>query len=651
MPARAYRADIDGLRGIAVLLVVFFHAGIAPFSGGFVGIDVFFVISGFLITSIILSEKGKGTFSLTGFYERRVRRIIPALLVVCFTVVAAASFLFLPIDFKLDGESAAAVSVFLSNVLFWVRVDYFDKSAALEPLLHTWSLGVEEQFYLGFPLLLAVLARWWRRNPSWPIFVILVASFALSAVCVVAAPRAAYYLAPQRAWELAVGALLGSGMMSAAATITNRLALSVTGAAFVLLPACLYTPQTPFPGAAALLPCAGTALLIAIGEGEGTPITRALGMRALTFIGSISYSLYLWHWPILVFARYCLVRELTITERIAAIVIATAFAAVTVFCVERPFRRRSFLTRRQLFILLGSFNAILLVLGIAIYLDEGAPWRFSPEIRRIAEETDYRHLTESPCIFGGAPELAARGPCRVGDGSKPDFLVWGDSHAEALASVFDTVARRDHRSGYVVAMSGCAPIARVEHDLISADCAQFDEGVLRFIGAHPEIHIVVLHALWEMYGGRVERAMDYGGVSDGTLNAASDATTRFLTSALQSVVERLLLEKRQVVLFGPVPAAEGNVPSVMLRARVFGAAVRLEKSRLQYDRESGAAAAILRRVADRDHLTVLWPSTILCGPATCAVQRDGHPYYVDDNHLDPEGAALLAPLVQRALSR
>src|SRR6056297_20083 len=336
-----YRADIDGLRALAVLPVLAFHAGLAPFSGGFVGVDVFFVISGYLIAGLILPRIRAGRFSLLEFYERRARRLLPALFVVMAVSGALAAALFLPAELREFGQSAVAATLFASNVLFSRETGYFETEAALKPLLHTWSLGVEEQFYLLFPLLLmALAARRAGRVALVPVLAALaLASLALAAWAVPRAPAFAFYLLPTRLWELMLGALLAVAPLPALRRRAVREAAAAAGLAAILWAMLRYSEATPFPGPAALLPCLGAALVIHAGASGPTAVSRALSLGPVVFVGLISYALYLWHWPVLVFAEYAAVRELTTVETGAALALSGVLAALTWRFVERPFRR------------------------------------------------------------------------------------------------------------------------------------------------------------------------------------------------------------------------------------------------------------------------------------------------------------------------
>ncbi|MFM7347934.1 MAG: acyltransferase family protein [Erythrobacter sp.] len=338
-----YRRDIDGLRAVAVFPVVLYHAGVPGFPGGFVGVDVFFVISGYLITAILAREIAEGRFSLAGFYERRARRILPPLAVVLAATLLVGWHLLMPEELLRLGRATFATVLFASNVSAARSLDYFAPAAEFEPLLHTWSLAVEEQFYLIFPLLLMGLA-WagWSRRALAVVAGLSALSLAAAAALIDARPLWVFYLIVFRVWELGAGAMLALTRPAPPHARLLREGLGLAGLLAILAPVALYSAATPFPGFAALPPVLGATLLIWIGgEGGGSRASRLLALRPLVGIGLVSYSLYLWHWPILAFVR---VFEgwVRISNATAAGAVAASLAAAWLSWrfMERPFRMR-----------------------------------------------------------------------------------------------------------------------------------------------------------------------------------------------------------------------------------------------------------------------------------------------------------------------
>ena len=455
-----YRADIDGLRGVAVLAVVLYHLGIGPIGGGFVGVDIFFVISGFLITAIVQKEIETGSFTYARFYERRVRRLFPALFAVLLVTTLAGTWFLLPTDLMLLGKGVISTLVFASNVFFWRESGYFDNDSEINPLLHTWSLAVEEQFYIGLPILLILTHRFWRRHLK---LVLLVTACASLLACVVVQPlraSAVFYLSPFRAWELLVGALLA---VDAVPVIRRRGARELLAAVGLVLVVggSVYIRPAGFPGWQALIPVLGTAALIHAGSSGGSIASRALRFRPLVHVGLISYSLYLWHWPLIAFAKYRNglepLGEWKWTLLVAALLIATA----SYHFIEKPFRRRRGATglKRPLFAKSAVAIVLLATTSAIVWAGDGWPGRFAPAVVAFDNERQVV-IPFEVCASQGALPSAQGSPCRLGaEGVEPSMLLWGDSHALAWAPAFDSLLRKHGRAAVLAVNTTCPPLA------------------------------------------------------------------------------------------------------------------------------------------------------------------------------------------------
>jgi peptidoglycan/LPS O-acetylase OafA/YrhL len=368
-----YRPEIDGLRALAVIPVILFHAGFHIFSGGFVGVDVFFVISGYLITSIILVEMEQGRFSLVNFYERRARRIMPVLFFVMAACFPFAWLYLMPVDMKDFIQSILAVSTFSSNILFWLESDYFDTAAELKPLLHTWSLAVEEQYYIFFPLFLMFT---WRMGKTWIVtvlFVVFLLSLALGEWGSYKMPTAAFYLLPMRGWELLIGvfsAFYLSRHTPNAAYIGLNNVLSLSGLALICFAIFAYDESIPFPGLYALVPTVGTVLIIVFAQ-QGTLVNRILSQKIFVGIGLISYSAYLWHQPIFAFVKYRSFTDPSAGLMLSLCLGVLVLAYLSWRFVEKPFRNKSAYSRRFVFTFTGVTTSIFLIGGSLLNLSDG----------------------------------------------------------------------------------------------------------------------------------------------------------------------------------------------------------------------------------------------------------------------------------------
>src|ERR1700733_5226421 len=324
-----YRADIDGLRALAVISVVLFHAGAPWFQGGYVGVDVFFVISGYLITSIIVAELDTKSFSLISFYQRRIRRIFPTLIVVLAFCLVIGFALLTPADYQTLGQSTGAAALFVSNIFFLKQASYFDVAAAEKPLLHTWSLAIEEQYYLFYPPILIALTSVSSRTRGPAVLLGGLVSFAFCAVMIYVKPSATFYLAPTRVWELLFGGLIALNWVPLSNSRTINRSAALFGLACILIPVFLYTPTTRFPGITALPPVIGTILLIWSGFNHQTLVHSWLSTRPMRTVGKASYSLYLWHYPLLAFAGYMTLRGLGPVAAAAVCLLAFAVSILS----------------------------------------------------------------------------------------------------------------------------------------------------------------------------------------------------------------------------------------------------------------------------------------------------------------------------------
>lgn len=496
MAAFRYRPEVDGLRAVSVLAVIAFHAGFGC-PGGYVGVDVFFVISGYLITSLIQKDLSAGTFSLADFWVRRFRRIIPAVSLMVLGVLAAGNFVLLPDDFKSLGSSALAQTLFVSNMYFWKNTGYFARAAETEPLLHTWSLAVEEQFYLGFPLLMWVLRRGSRARVIAVLSLIAGLSFAASVYGAYRHPVATFFLLPTRAWELLAGSLValvqpaGDPVRQSTRPRWSAELASWIGAGLILTAIFGFDNDTVFPGAAAVVPVMGAALYIAANTNQLTSLGRGLALRPLVFIGLLSYSLYLWHWPVIVFVRYIHDEvEPSRSSMAGTLLISFCLAVLAWRFVEEPIRRKRILagTPRLIAATTACLATLLVVAGCVVHF-KGLPDRL-PGDWKIFNAYPRAHISD---YRSGHPPLL--GTQAASD--RPVFLVWGDSHAGVMLPAFDEAAREFGVSGVTASRGGLAPIPGVSISW-APELREWNARVLEFIKSRRIPH-VFLAARWSQF--------------------------------------------------------------------------------------------------------------------------------------------------------
>src|ERR1700722_19669797 len=461
--APAYRPDIDGLRALAVIAVILFHSGIPGFNGGYVGVDVFFVISGYLITQLLEQSRDESARrTLATFYVRRMGRILPALLATCLVTVIVAVALFTPHELVNVGKYLAATPALLSNVATWSeRNGYFAPDVRQLPLSHLWSISVEEQFYLIYPLLLIAITRY--RLPYRRLTLAVLASVSL-ALCVWAShykPVANYFFAPMRAWELLLGATLAIGGTPRIGYRIVAEGLAVASLLGIAIVVHLYTAETLYPGTAAMLPCLATAALLATGSSpQPALVNRMLAWPPLVFVGLISYSLYLWPQPLLAFVNYYRIAPLTPAATAVPLAATLLVAAASWRFIERPVRARVFMTStRTLLVGAGVGSVGILLAGLVVWNSDGFPHRFPPETRGlIANMFSTPELVR--CVEHVSLEQVSAGRvCNFGaSDTAPKVLVWGASPAMAWMPAVEALAKAHDMHTYFVAKYNCLPL-------------------------------------------------------------------------------------------------------------------------------------------------------------------------------------------------
>ncbi len=652
----SYRADIDGLRALAVLPVVFYHAGIPGFRGGFVGVDVFFVISGYLITSLIAAGIAEGNFSLLRFYERRIRRIFPALFATIAASAIAAWFFFMPDEFEYFARSMRAAALFVSNIEFHKESGYFDMAAPMKPLLHTWSLAVEEQFYIVFPMLLLAFGRFGRRRLVALLWVLFAASFAASSWTVFRSPTDAFFLSQFRAWELLLGALLALRAVPAPGRPATRQAMAALGVGLILVAVFAFDDTTPFPGLAALLPCLGAAMVIHADAGKGVA-GRMLRMPALVFVGLISYSLYLWHWPLIVFAPYVIGHEPSAAQAGVIVAASVVLAVLSWQLIEKPFRGgASPIGRKPVFA--GALLCMTAAIAFGSYIvdEDGLPLRLPPLVQRAYAATyDVSRFRGSGCYsdsrgrYGPTPpDIRAGRLCALGAGGQPApaFLVWGDSHSAAMAPAIDGAAANAGISGLFVGHDGCPPAFDQPQSSRSEDrsCRDFDAAVKDLVVAR-HIPLVFLVAYWPKYVHDSE--LPHEGVF---FDASTPPPLEDKSAPLRQAMDRLMVDlARQgtkVVLVMDVPEMGHYVPEAAARAMMTGGSTDIAPPWDYVARRQALSRSMLADLAARHGARIVDPLPAFCSAGHCMAVRDGMPLYKDADHITAAAASSLAYLFE-----
>ena len=553
-----YRREIDGLRALAVLPVILFHAGFHVVSGGFAGVDIFFVISGYLITTIILAEKQAGAFTIVNFYERRARRILPALFVVMLTSLPFAWLWLLPADLKSFSQSLVAVSVFGSNILFWLTSNYFATATELKPLLHTWSLAVEEQYYVFFPLLLMLA---WRLGRRWLLAILLVlAALSLAAAQwgSVAQPEATFYLLPTRGWELLIGAFVAfyftSGQVRTFSRPTSELG-SLAGLALLAYAIFAFDKQTPFPSLYTLAPTVGAALIILFASPQNT-VGKLLGSRALVGVGLISYSAYLWHQPLFAFAKHRSLQEPGAALMGTLALVSLVLAYFSWKYVEAPFRSKQGFSRQQIFTLGAVGSVFFIAVGLAGTLSKGFPSRVPASVMQAG--IDIPSIDNGWCFYSvdsnKSLPVGDKGlSCWLGDkASARKGLLFGDSFAGQYEPLWDALGRDAKVAIHAVTTNWCYPTNTDEFtgprsSVALQQCAVNRRYLQDHLGSY---EFVVFSANW---GAVLKQNKLQGSVDLIKASAARARLVLVMPSPRQFDVDTMFLYKRSIMFKSAFP--------------------------------------------------------------------------------------------------
>jgi peptidoglycan/LPS O-acetylase OafA/YrhL len=610
-----YRTDIDGLRAIAIIPVVLFHYGLKhPFSGGFVGVDVFFVISGFLITWHIDDEILNGSFSIADFYNRRIRRIFPALFAVLLFCFVCSLIVEIPPEVENTRNGILGATFFVSNVVFYHMSGYFDTLSQDNPLLHTWSLSVEEQFYIIVPLALFLVQKFAERAKVFVLFGVLFASFLFCSFEVYHNPSAAFYLVQNRAWELLVGAAVAIGGIPIVKSPRLLEALGVAGIVLILGSVFIINTKSAFPGPGALAPCLGAALILYAGGIQSTAVASALSVRPLRFVGLVSYSLYLWHWPIWVF--FCTYYKPDFLSTVLLIALAFGVSVLSWRFIETPFRAQPF--RLSAIGTVGVAGAVMagmaLLAVIAVPLSSSMA-HYSPAVKNIMAYMDYKpaEMRDGTCFLDlhdeDLPSFKAS-HCLDVNPAEPNYLILGDSHA---ADLWYGLAHVNPGVNFLQAtVPSCEPIMGKGGGKCGALMRyMFDE----FIPAH-HLDGIILSANW--LGGDLKDAI--------------------------ATAQKLKPYAGQVVIFGPSPEYDQPLPLLLARG-LMKHDMSFVFDHLLRDRQArDKAFAALAAKAGVEYVSIY---QLLCAGGECVTTVHGDtPILFDADHFTPTGSELLATKIK-----
>lgn len=653
-----YRPDIDGLRAIAVVPVVLFHAGLG-LPGGFVGVDVFFVISGFLITSGLIKDNERGIFSIARFYERRIRRIVPALTAVVLATLVAGAFVLLPSEYGSLGSSALSAALFYSNVHFWAVQNYFDGGNITHPLLHSWSLSVEEQFYIFWPVAIWAiyrlrLARW---LPALMILAILV-TLAGSELMLGYSAKTAFYMAPLRAWELLIGAMLATGKVPEVRSRVLAHGLSLAALAMIGWSVLALSETARFPGLAALPACLGAAILIHLGGPDRSIGNRLLAMKPLMLIGLVSYSLYLWHWPLLSLFTIHKGSAVSTGEGATLALLSLALAWLSWQFVERPFRKAPGTPHSRggsdwpVLAAGGATLAGIAAGGALLMLAHGFPSRVNTEIRTVDAHTREKVVVETGCIVNDNLPASLEGSCFDTAAEKnAKVAIWGDSFARHYANELHSRYADRGVEPLTLIATGCAPLGGVRpyfgYGRADLRCEAFNDFALESLLSMPGLKHLIIAGRWSNIHG-----LDFpGGNPDHTArfftNGADEVrqlshTLQVMEQSLDQTVSKLEEKGVTVTLIAEPPRYPQNVKRCSARALWDGDEATSPCTTTIATQRAfrRPVMQVLRRVAaGHVNVTLYDPLPYLCDSAgRCQGYQGGVLLTEDVDHLSREGS-------------
>ncbi len=658
-PKTGRLAYIDGMRAIAIVAIIAFHARIPGFQGGFVGVDIFFVISGFLITTQIVEQTLAGRFSTKDFYARRILRILPPLLLVtCVTLAIAPLFPLLPREMRELANSAAATAAMASNYYFTSGTEYFAVRSEIVPLLHTWSLGVEEQYYLLAPAVIGVVIAGAGRRKWRPIAALLVAgaavivgSYLLLALLTKTDHRLAFFSIASRAWQFSLGGMLATAVIGGSAVPARfRTALGIAGFLAIAASVILFDSHITYPGlVAGCLPTLGALLLLASGLGnERAPLMQILASRPVVTIGVLSYSWYLWHWPLTALGRTLPFAHGSHWKDIAASSLALILSVPTYLFLEQPMKK---LRRSDITLRFGGRIVFAGIVGSAVVAVVAVVLARSTLFVGNVQNINVAAAASQPlsgCHPGNAiADFEYVKPCLVGGAGAPNVVVWGDSHALMLAPIAEWAAQAAHGTAVILGKTSCPPLLGVEVDFfVARTCATSNDELLRWFQKQNDQTItgVVLGARWLLYSGHNTPAGDaelprlLWRDSDRASSGYVDILDRGLTDMLKAISPA-----HRVLIVGPVPELEHPPADCLMRAQISREpreSCLLDRHKVEL-RNTEAMIVLKRVTAAFPNVRLIDPLDAFCDREKCASFGPNGVYYLDTDHLTPLGAELL----------
>jgi peptidoglycan/LPS O-acetylase OafA/YrhL len=649
-----YKKEIDGLRALAVLPVILFHAGFTTFSGGFVGVDIFFVISGYLITTIIVDEMDKGSFSLLNFYERRARRILPALFFVMLCTLPFAWFWMLPQDLKSFSQSLVAVPIFGSNVLFWLTSGYFDTASELKPLLHTWSLAVEEQYYVLFPVFLMLA---WKLGKKWIISLLLIVAIFSVLVADYGSrnhPSFTFYLLPTRAFEILIGALISlyinhkRSIISVSQSVSQS--VSLAGFALILYAIFAFDKNTPSPSSYTLIPTIGAGLILVFAN-NGNIVGKLLGSKLAVGIGLISYSAYLWHQPLLAFARLRSINEPSHLLLGLLAMLSILMGYLSWKYIETSFRNKSITSKKRVFIYSFTGSLFFISIGLIGHFTQGIPSRLKIPVE-VAESIVSSKIREKCDINFDTKTGRNIDFCSLGDTKKSNITlaIFGDSHSHAILPALDVIGKERMEKYSHIGLGGCPPLLNV--DVVKGSwqpkvCEYLSTKQYNFIKEN-KVKNVLLVGRWSLYtDGEYDNSGTFHLVSNKDTAINRNTSRLVFEKSLKETIENYQKIGVNVFVFAQVPQqkiAGGYFYQKLYFFNEMDKQKGIYSSSISYDEHlklQNFNRNVISKLQKELKFTYIQVDKEFCDDKKCYLGTDLKSKYTDDDHVSISGALSL----------
>lgn len=615
-----YRADIDGLRALAILPVIFFHAGFGLFDSGFLGVDIFFVVSGFLITSLILKDISLNRFSVFNFYERRARRLLPALFLVCIVSLPLGWLVLLPSDLTEFGKSIITTLTFSSNFLFWQQAGYFDIESDLKPLLHTWSLAVEEQFYILYPLFLILFWKFGLKRVLSLLIIIFFISFIVSNWAAFNKPAANFYLLPTRGWEILAGAIpafiLKIYPRSFKSYAINSI-LSLIGFVLIIASFVYLSPETLSPSFKTLPLILGTVLILIFFD-KSSPLSKFLSLKPIVFIGLISYSWYLWHLPVLAFAKNYSLTGISNLSIVLLIILSFVLACFSWKFVEKPIRD-GILSKKNFILSISALSLSIIVFSFFLIFNE----KSINNIPNDYLEPNYG-IKDRECNFKTIDECILN--------TESELILWGDSYAMHLSQAISSSATKILHTQ--VTKNTCSPVINTSKTIrniqFADECINFNNIVLKSIVANSNIKYVILSSTFSFDNNRPIK-----------INSQyyDDFNNKLILENFNKTIKILKQSGKQVLIISPTPSTRDHYDPARCSLNALKRNISPEIcffNKQEYSKKTMNGYNLLEAVENNSK--ILWIDSLICEKNICKTVIDGQPIYRDNGHLSSYGS-------------